>query len=64
MFRLAMSHLQAIRTYCSYQTLIIYEMLARYRIPYSCTMVILIKRILKQSNMVKVSNIKIDKMAE
>jgi hypothetical protein len=45
-FRLAVSHPQAILTYCFDQT-VINEMLACYGIPYGCTMVILIKPILK-----------------
>jgi hypothetical protein len=53
MFRLAMSRPQAIRTYCFDQTVIIYETLARYGIPYGCTMVILIKRISKKQSYVK-----------
>jgi hypothetical protein len=47
LFWLAKSHHQAIWTYCFDQTVIINEILARYGIPYGCTMVILIKRILK-----------------
>jgi hypothetical protein len=39
MFRLAMSHLQAILTYCFDQKVIINEMLARYGILYGCTVV-------------------------
>jgi hypothetical protein len=52
-----MSHLQAILTYCFEQTIIINEMLARYGIPYSCTMVILIKRILKTESYGKIKYI-------
>jgi hypothetical protein len=47
MFRLSMSHIQATWTYGFNQTIIINEMLARYGIPYFCTMVTFIKRILK-----------------
>jgi hypothetical protein len=42
-----MNHLQAIWAYFFDQTIIINAMLAHYGIPYDCTMVILIKRILK-----------------
>jgi hypothetical protein len=63
MFRLAMSHLQAISTYCFDQTVIIHTMLARYGIPYDCTMVILIKRILQSESCSK-SNVKIDKITK
>jgi hypothetical protein len=39
-------------------------MLVRYGIPYGFTTAILIKRLYKQSQMVKISNIKIGKIAE
>jgi hypothetical protein len=39
-------------------------MLAGYGIPFGCSMVILIKLVLKQSDMVKLSNIQIVKIAE
>jgi hypothetical protein len=54
MFRLVMSHLQAILTYFFDQTVIINEKLARYGIPYGCTMVVLIKRILKSKTFGKI----------
>jgi hypothetical protein len=38
-----------------------YEMSARYGIPYGCTTDILIKRFYKQSQLVKISNIKMVK---
>jgi hypothetical protein len=65
MFRFAMSPLQAILTLlCFDQTVIIHEMIARYGITYGCTMVVLIKLIINQSHIVKLSNIKIHKIAE
>jgi hypothetical protein len=51
MFRLAVSQLQDILTYCFDRTVIIDEMLARYWIPYCCTMVILIKCIFKSTTL-------------
>jgi hypothetical protein len=42
----------------------IYEMLERYGIPYGFTTDILIKHFYKQSQMVKISNIKIGNIAE
>jgi hypothetical protein len=40
MFRFAMSHLQAILTYCFDKTVIINEMLVRYGIPYGCITIV------------------------